>query len=418
MKRIETGVGNRAVWLRVTTLAMVMFFVYLADGILSDWVPNYMQTVLGSPILMGLVMSFSSLVGFAADVVFPQVLRGITVKKLMVAGIIAGALFAGSLLFTTFRPVLVVILLAMAIWGVYYELLGFASQQFVAETAATNQRSQVWAVLGMFKSLAYFLGPIVGGWLLVMGDKPVVVAAGLITVLSYLIFYFVRLPNRKVKVEIEEINLIKEMSHWWVLLEHLWPVLIISLVLGLIDATFWTTGTVLTESLSKQSWWGGLFLPMYSLPSLFVGLIVLKWGVYQGKKKWAEIFMLLAGLFLAGLAISGAVFWQLLMVFLSGVMLSVTYPLVDAVYSDIVSRMGRERKHLIGLSSSMVSISYIIGPTLAGVIASLVGERATFVAMGVGVAVTSVVLLIVTPRKLRLPQQMITTWGNGSIIKE
>ncbi len=391
-------------------MSIVIFFVFLADGIFSDWVPNYMQTVLGSPILMGLIMSFSSIVGFAADAIFPQLLRGITVKKLMLLGVFAGFIFAGCLFVTTIRPLVLIFLLAMAVWGVYYEFFGFASAQFVAETAAVNQRSQVWAVIGMFKSLAYFLGPIIGGWLLIMGNQPVVIAAGLISVLGYLALYLARLPDKKIVVPMEEINLVREMSHWWVLLEHVWPILIISLMLGLIDATFWTTGTVLTETLSKQNWWGGLFLPMYSLPSLFVGFIVLKWGIYKGKKRWAEIFMLAAGIFLAGLVISAAVFWQLAMVFLSSVMLSVTYPLTDAVYSDVISRMGRERKHLIGLSSSMVNVAYIVGPTLAGVIASLVGERATFVSMGVGMAVVAVLLLVITPKKLRLPQQEIAAW--------
>ncbi len=410
MRKISFGEFRYSIWSRVAALTAVLFFIFLADAILSDWVPNFMQVSLGSPVLMGLIMSFSSVVGFGADIIFPQLFRDTSVKKLMLLATASGMLFALFLLISTARPLIVIFLLAMAVWGLYYEFLHFANQQFVAETAQANQRTQVWAVMGIFKNLAYFLGPILGGVLLVRGDKTVVLVAGLITVGSYVILSFLKHSNKKVEVPMEEINIVKEVSHWWVLLEHVWPVLVISLVLGIVDATFWTTGTVLTEILAKENWWGSLFLPMYTLPSLFVGFLVLKWGVYKGKKKWAEIFMFLGGLFLVFLALSSGIAWQLLMVFLSSAMLSVTYPLTDAVYSDIVSRMGRERKHLIGLSSSMISLAYIVGPVLAGIITSQVGERSTFVTMGVMMSVVSLFLLVVTPKKLKLPQQEIETW--------
>lgn len=399
-------------------LTTILFFALLADAILSDWVPVYLQSVLGGSFMMGIIMSFSSVVGFSADFIFPQLLKGTTVRKLMVMAVLSGALFSAVLLWATRQtvgqawwPVIIILLLAMAIWGVYYEFLGFANQQFVAETAPVHQRVRVWAVMGVFKNLAYFLGPILGGYLISRGDRELVIFTGGISVVAYILLLLFRLKNKPVVIEAEEINLAREISHWWVLLPHVWPMLVLSFILGLIDATFWTTGAVFTEALAKQNWWGGFFLPMYTLPSLFVGLIVLKWGIYKGKKKWAEIFVLLGGFFLALLFYSDSVYYQLAMVLLSSIMLSVSYPLVDAVYSDIVVRMGRERKHMVGLGVSMISLAYIVGPILAGWIASQVGERTTFVAVGAATVTVSIVLLITTPRKLMLPQKEIKNWS-------
>ena len=124
----------------------------------------------------------------------------------------------------------------------------------------------------------------------------------------------------------------------------------------------------------------------------------------------AEIFLLLSGLFLVLLGVSANVFWQLAMVFISSAMLSVTYPMVDATYSDIVARMGPQRKHLMGLSSSTLSLGYIVGPALAGFIAQAVGERMSFVVWGVAVSLVSAILLLVTPKKLKLPQEEIQSW--------
>lgn len=411
MRKLFPNIHSDSVWSRVMALTVILFFALLADAILSDWVPVYLQKVLGGSFMMGIVMSFSSVVGFSADFIFPQLLKGTTVRKMMVMAVLSGALFSAVLLWATWWPVIMVLLLAMAIWGIYYEFLGFANQQFVAETASVHQRAQVWAVMGIFKNLAYFLGPILGGYLISRGDRGVVMITGGISIVAYVLLLLFKIKNKPVVVEAEEINLAREASHWWVLLPHVWPVLVLAFVLGLIDATFWTTGTVFTEALAKQNWWGGFFLPMYMLPSLFVGLIVLKWGIYQGKKKWAEIFLMLGGFFLTLLFYSESVYYQLAMVFLSSIMLSVSYPLVDAVYSDVVVRMGRERKHMVGLGVSMISLAYIVGPILSGWIASQVGERMTFVAVGAATVTVSIVLLITTPRKLLLPQREIKNWS-------
>lgn len=392
-------------------LTTILFFALLSDAILSDWIPVYMQTTLGSAFLMGLVMSFSSVVGLVGDFIFPQILKGATVRKLMILAILTSIGFSLVALWSTFYPVIFIFLIAMAIWGIYYEFLGFASQQFVAEATSIRERPAVWGVMGVFRSLAYFLGPILGGLLMARGDRAVVVIAGMIAVAAYVLLMTLRVKSKPVEVEAGEINFAAEAAHWRVLFTHVWPMLLATLVLGLVDATFWTTGTVLTEVLAKKSFWGGLFLPMYMLPSLFVGFIIVRWGIYQGKKKWAEFFMLLGGAFLMLLFYHDSIFFELAVVFASSLMLSLSYPLIEAVYSDIVARMGRERKHLLGLSHSMVSVAYIIGPVLSGLVASRVGERMTFVAMGAVLVVISVLLLLTTPRKLKLPQKEITTWG-------
>ena len=180
--------------------------------------------------------------------------------------------------------------------------------------------------------------------------------------------------------------------------------------MGIIDATFWTTGAVWTEALSTRNFWGSLFLPLYTLPSLFMGIVIARWGIVSGKKRLSEKFLLFSGLFLVLLGVSSSIFLQLFFVFISSILLSAAFPLVDAVYSDIVARMGRERRHLIGLSRSTISIAYIVGPILAGFIANAVGASLTFSVVGFFAFLVSVILLLTTPKKLRLPQVEIHEW--------
>jgi len=407
--------GDR-VWNRVLAVSVVLFFVYLGDAILSDWVPGFMQESLGGSLVMGVVMSFSSIVGFGADLIFPQLLRLTTANKLMTLAMGSSLVFAGVLLWSIQWPVVALFLVAMAVWGVYYEFLGFGGAQFVSETVQPAERAGVWAVIGVFKSLAYFLGPILGSYLfLSQGNRPVVLLAAGFVSLGYLIWRLLgKLKKARESVMTEpgeKLNLLDEMGHWWVLFGHVWPILMVSLFLGLIDATFWTTGAVLSDTLAQKHWAGGMFLPFYMLPPVIVGLLVAKWGIKSGKKKMAEKFMALGGLALTLLGLGDSLWLMLGAALVCGAVLSVAWPLTDAVYSDIIARMGRERKHMIGLSNSTISLAYIIGPVAAGALASVMGERLTFVAVGLGTVAVAVVLLQVTPRKLRLPQAEIQEWN-------
>jgi MFS family permease len=410
--RFNFGFTKDAVWSKVITLSLVLFFVFLGDAILSFWVPNLIQESLKSAAAMGFVMSFSSVIGLGADLIFPQLLQGATVRKLLLVSIITGILFPVALLGGLSKPTVVIFLYAMAVWGIFYEFLGFANQQFVADSVPLRMRPGAWGVLRVSRDLAYFLGPMLAGWLLLRGEMTTAVVAIVFVIIGLMILLFSgKMHDRPMEIDIKEVNFVKELEHWKVLFKHVWPIIILSIFLGLIDTVFWTTGAIWTEHLARQSFWGGFFLPFYTLPALFMGFVVAKWGIFKGKKKMALRFLIGAGLFLSALGLSDLIAWQLVMVFLSSMMLAVVYPLTDGVYTDVTARMGRERRHMIGLSSSTSTVAYIIGPILAGVVAEKMGVKMTFVVAGMVTVLVASVLLLITPKKLKLPQKEIGTWA-------
>jgi len=413
--KINSGFFLGSFWGRTVMLSLMLFFVYLGDGILSDWAPSFIQGSVNSSLIMGLVISFSSVVGFGADLIFPQLLRGLKTRKILLMAIGSSLVFCGVLFWSIAWPMVILFLVAMAIWGIYYEFLGFGTQAFVSGSVPATSRSGVWAIMGTFRSLAYFIGPVIGSYLAISrGDYWVVVVATFSVILGYIIWKIMGRNMSEVVLDepVERINILKEIKHWTILFEHVWPVIIISLTMGIVDATYWTTGTVFSDNLAKQTWWGGLFLPFYTLPMVFVGVIVARWGIYKGKKKMAEIFMLISGLLLVMIGPSDSVMVALIVSLLVGTMLSVSWPLTDAVYSDIVSRMGSEGKHMVGLSGSTLSVAYIVGPIVAGLISQFVGEKNTFVVMGVMMVLVSIILLVVKPKKMKLPQTEIKTWDD------
>jgi MFS family permease len=285
------------------------------------------------------------------------------------------------------------------------------TKQFVAGVAPRELRSAVWGVVGIVRNLAYFLGPLIGGMILRWGDRAVVFSAGGVLALAYILFLFIKLPHSgEVEADVHGVHLLEEIKYWFSLEKRVWPILVMSVVAGVVDATFWTTGTVLNDRLAEQSVVGGWFLSAYMLPSLFIGVIVAKWGIAVGKKKWAERLMLLGGLCLAMIGYVKSVEAIILIVIVSSIFMSMSWPLMDSVYTDLVVRARRGRKHMIGLSSSTLSLAYVIGPILAGFLSNKYGEVETFAIVGVGVVVITGLLLLVTPKKLLLPQEEMKSW--------
>lgn len=399
------------VWGKLLIFSLIFFFIRLSDSIIAFWAPNQIQNSLNSSIIMGAIISLQSIVGFAADLVFPKILKNVKTRQLVFWAILVSALTSFFLSTASVKPFLAIFIVTMALWGIYYELATFANFQFMCTMVPPQRRAAAWGFAGIFVNLAYFLGPFIAQELLSHG---ILITQG--TIVIFLVVALIILSLSKngretaSELNLENISPLKELAHWAILTKAIWPALCIGLILGIIDATFYTVGAVWTEKLSMVNSWGVWFLPLYLLPSICIGIPLSNWNIENGKKKLAEKFLGISGIFFAGIALYSSIPWQLAMVALASSALAVCYPLLEGVYTDFLTRMGSDKKDMMGLTGSVVNVSYIIWPVFAGIIASKVGERMTFFWLGVVVIIASIVLLLVTPRKLKLPQTEIKTW--------
>ncbi len=360
---------------------------------------------------MGLVISFQSVIGLFADLFLPGLLRNAHAKRLLIWAIILSAITSALFIGSQYFPYVLLFLAAMAIWGVYYELIHFAQYQFVGGSVGPHLRTSVWGVLNVFTSVSYFLGPLIAAVVLLKGM--VATETVFLSFLAIALFMLVSLKvvqDGKSQWGKEHVSPMGELKHWIRLSKVIWPVIVINILLGFVDSTFWTTGAVWTERLAGESFLGGLFLPFYMLPSVFLGYAIVKWGIYKGKKILSEKLLIAAGGFLMLFAVSDNIIWILAMVLLSASAIAISYPLVEGVYTDLVSRMGRDKEDMIGLSGSTFNLAYIIWPPIAGFLTSQIGERLSFSYLGLILILASVGLLFVTPKKLRLPQNEIHEW--------
>lgn len=146
------------------------------------------------------------------------------------------------------------------------------------------------------------------------------------------------------------------------------------------------------------------------ISSMFVGVIFGKREIKKHKKKLSQIFTLLSGIVLMFMTVLHVWWWYLLIVFVSSILSAMAWPLLDAVYTDLLARMGRENIHMVGLKNASNSIAYMIGPVIAGGMATYVGNIQSFAYLGGLLAFVAGGLLIFTPKKLKLPQSEIQTW--------
>lgn len=412
MRRYFARFKEDPTWSRLLVFALILFFLRLSDSIIAFWAPNQIQSTLGSPIIMGAIISFQSLVGFASDLIFPRIFKNVRTRRLIFWAILVSALTSFFLSASTLKPILSIFLVTMTLWGIYYELVNFGNFQFMSSVVPVNMRAAAWGFIGMFVSLAYFLGPFIADSLLSHG---VLITQG--TIIIFLVSSLILLTLNKglrsspTEIDFTHANPILELKHWVTLSKTVWPALVISLLLGFVDATFYTVGAVWTVKLTEINPWGVWFLPLYLLPSICLGFPLSNWQISNGKKKLAEKFLGISGIIFICIRFSSSVPWQLAIVCLASSALAICYPLLEGVYTDILGRLGSEKKDMIGLTGSVINLSYIIWPVFAGLIASKVGERLTFFWLGVIVLTVSIILLLVTPKKLKLPQTEIKTWG-------
>lgn len=411
MKHMHAFMREHAVWIRVILFSLTLFFIRLADGAIGFWAPAQIESVFDNQVVVGLIISIQSIVGFFADLIIPHMLRAAKARPLAFAAALLACATSLAFWWSVAWPFALLFVVTMIGWGVYYELMSFATYQFMGNEVPVRLRSGAWGVGDMFLNFAYFLGPLAATFLLVHGAAATETAILLFLACALVLLWIFRdAQEHSDNVERQDVNPWEELRRWSVLSSVIWPAIMITLMLGCIDATFWVTGVLWSQALSQTNALGNFIIPLYQFPPLLVGIVIAKWGVYKGKKILAEKFLLAAGVLLACLGLFRSLPMVLSLVFSASVALSLTYPLLEGVYTDIVARMGREKKDLIGLINAVSNVSYVFWPPVAGMIATMLDQRLTFAIVGGMAALVALILLFVTPKKLRLPQQEIQSW--------
>ncbi len=402
-----------------------MFFVFFADMVMSYASPIFIEHKMNSTLLMGLILSSSSVFGLLTDLLLSKQFAH-KEYRFFARWLIALALFFPvSLLIMPAQPL--TFLFAMAVWGMYFECIGFSQFNFVHTVVNKHQHTAAWGVLETFKAVAAITAPIAATYLLAITMEVTMYAviASLMVALVSFFFYRRAFPERP--PQNQEVaaprpvgrGFWQELRIWRTLFVKIWPVYLFFFAFVLLEATLWTVGPLLSETIRQEHPLSGFLLSAYVLPSVVTPSLAVFLSKRFSKKRVAFIAAAVGASILGvGSLYFGHSPWLPVIVFCSALFFSLDYPEIEAVFEDYISRIDGYGNDLIGLQSTASSLAYIVGPVLAGALATWLGLSATIGAVALFFGAVAVVALIVTPRKIRMPHQELAALASDEIAVE
>lgn len=404
----------------VLVFTLPLFFIFLADSILSYIFPIIVEQKLNSNLLMGIVISASSLIGVVCDLAFPQLLKEKTWRFQLISGIIIALFFPILLHLSGLVAALALFLLASMLWGVYYELLLFAQQEFIVTEEKTKSYSRDWGIVFGATQLTWIMGPIIGSLLLQQIDLArttiVLVLQALALVFTFVLIFFTPYHHKVKKTESKikiAFDLFRELGYWRVLSRAILPVLIMGIMVEIIEATFWTIGGLFGREVMMEGGFDWILFTAFSVPLIIGSMVLAKLNIRSHKKLLSQVALLICGILLAAVYLSNLNNLLLLtLVGVSSLFFAFASPLNEAVYSDLIDRVGADKQlHLLGLAKANSSAAYIVTPIVVGFLADQTGYHMTFALVGLFAVFVAVFLLIISPRKIHLPEAEIKSFS-------
>jgi predicted MFS family arabinose efflux permease len=385
-------------------IILIILFWAIFDGTFSYIVPIFLTGLGLSKTQMGLIISFSSVFGATFDFLLSKFFKNTHYRRLFLFFYILCFIFP-FILWSSSKVILLSII-AMAVWGLYYDLMNFALFDFIGNHSK-SKNSQRFGIAGIFKSVGISIAPILASFLIadIVTFTPFLVA--FIFILLSFIFYLVLVKLSQKNCQTNEIhqhhsNFFREISLWKKIGFIIFPVLFFNTLLYIFDAAFWVIGPLFSQTFPNFKDFGGLFMLMYTAPTLIICWFVGKLTQKYGKKKTAFISFLIGNIILLPFFLLKNPIIILITVFCSSFIASLAWPAISGAYGDYINESEKYDREIEGLSDFSINLGYIIGPILVGLIADSVNISFTFSLLAFINIIFVILLLIFTPKKINI----------------
>jgi MFS family permease len=393
-----------------------LFLILLGDGIVAYIFPLVLGNHVSSNLVIGLIMSASSVTSIACDFLIPILFPKYGWKFQLITGIILAITFPLITALGDTFSIVWLFLIASLMWGIYYEFIMFAQQSFVVEEEDQKHYSHDWSIVEILTNIVEVSAPIIGAFILIRGIVAYTSVTLVIEILALIFAILLVLVKRDAKTQTpksqikEYISLFKGLKSWKILSRKVYIILIMAVIVEMVSAGFLTFAGLYGEQLIANPDWNWVLITIATIPYMFGSIIIYRLNMKKGKKRLAQLSILTSGIILSLLFFFGGKLIPILvLIFISNLIMSLCWPLDDAIFSDLQKRLGKHGLHLIGLSQASYSIAYLVAPAFMGFLADRVGYNNSFAIIGVIAAVVGLILLIITPRKLRMPHKELDT---------
>jgi MFS family permease len=397
----------------LSSAGLMLFFWAIYDASISYLSPIIITEGGYSKTELGLIIGCSSIIGALCDFLLSKYIRKPHYRRTYILMFVI-CLIVPFILMQS--KVLWLFLIAMGLWGLYFDLQNFSLFDLTSRISNAESRAHNSGILNIFRTLGYVIAPIVIGLLIAESmDYQSYVFLFVTIFLSIIFFITLRLQIKSSNLkqddltEVEddseengELNFWYEIKLWKKIGVRILPVLIFSALINIFDAFFWTIGPILSESFSNFDSLNGLFLTADALPPLITGWFVGRIANKYGKKKTALVSFLIGALIMTSFCFISNPIFLLVAIFCASFFISFSLPALNSAYVDYISETRLREKEIEGLADFFTNIGYVIGPILAGVLADQFGNTQAFSIIGVIGALTVLMLLKFTPKHINI----------------
>lgn len=389
----------------------------MADSVMVYAFPIIVEKQLGSNVLMGMVLSFSSVVGVLCDFVLPQIFHKKQWRVLFYLAIGIATIFPLSTDLGSYLRIASFFVLGSAVWGIYYEFMQFSLQDFVVCEDTSKSYSLDWSIIFALWQVNLILGPILAAFILAKSYSLTPLLIGFFALSSLAIFLIKDKKNSSPKrssmraqraSHLHFFKLLKEFSYWKVLGGAVVWILLLGFCLNLNQALFQTIGGLYGQQLFKDPFLQSSMVVLYNASFIPAMLIVPLLHIKKRKKKISLAFVILGGILLGMTPlIASSPLLVLGLMFVSSFCMAFAWPLLEAVYSELLQRTGNSQIHLLSMQKVSASFAYIIGPFVIGKLADQTSYAVTFSIIGAICTVICIFLWFLMPKKVKIPHVLL-----------
>ncbi len=386
---------------------LMLLFWSLYNGIISYTIPIMISGLGYSATLIGLIIASSNVFGAIYDFVLTKFIPNTSYRRLFLYVSILCLILPLVMWVSKTIPLL---LISMAIWGLYGDLNDFAEFDFVSRRSSNQNHSQYFGILGIFQCIGSLLGPIVAGLVITerMTFMPFSLAYSFI--LMSIIFFIILIdvspkkdaPDYDHHAKYTRFNFINEFKLLGKISKILLPVIIFQITIYVFDSVFWVIGPLYSQSFPNFKDFGGIFMSAYTFPTLIVNWYIKPLTVKFGKKRTAYFSFIAGCLLLLPLTFIDNPYLIILLVFLSSIVNSIAWPAIHGACADYISESPVYEKEIQSVNDFSVNIGYIIGPASAGILADIFGMKNVFLILSSFCILVVCYLLVITPKHINV----------------
>lgn len=379
-------------------VGILTFFLTIFDGILAYVIPIEVTTQGYSKTAVGFILGFSSIAGAWGDILLSKFLKSSNFRRLFLAMYICCLLYAITLWQANG---VFIYLLAMAFWGLYFDLRSFATFNFIGRFTPHRLHAHNFGILDVFKCLGYVIAPLIASMLIVdqVTDQPFLIALLFLgfSISAYFgLVFLTKTTHERVSLRKKNYSLLLEIDTWKKIGKYIAPVLLFTFLISMYDAFFWTLGP----------FFGGIFLSLYFLPTLVVGWFVGRFTKRYGKKRTAFISFALGSVVISFVGFANSSWLILIVVLVSSTFSAIAWPAINGAYADYIEESPHLEQEIEGVTDFAYNLAYILGPITAGILADRFGNGISFTIFGTIALIMSIILLAVTPRRIHVPNKI------------